>query len=136
MKSKEELKAAILGANDRPLQKVYVPEWGEDVWIRVMSSKERDTYEVSLLQFGKNGSARVGRNAMNARALLVSYCLVNEAGERLFTVEEADQLGERNSVVLNRLYDMAKGTNAISEDDIAELEKNYVSSLSDASTST
>ncbi len=35
----------ILAADDMGLKKVTVPEWGGDVFIRVMSVGERDEYE-------------------------------------------------------------------------------------------
>jgi hypothetical protein len=35
----------ILAADDLGLKKVHVKEWGGDIYIRVMSVGERDTYE-------------------------------------------------------------------------------------------
>jgi len=51
-----DIKAAILASSKKHLQKVPVPEWGVDVFLRTMTAGERDAWEV----FGCRGAAAGG----------------------------------------------------------------------------
>ena len=44
------LKEQILKADDLPKEKVNVPEWNVDVYVRALTAAERDGYEASLIQ--------------------------------------------------------------------------------------
>jgi hypothetical protein len=120
--SKENLlkiKEAILAADDLVTETVKVPEWNMTVYIRSMSGQERDKFESSAF------NASTGKvNAENLRAKLVSMCLVDKEGSRIFSDKEAVELGKKSAKVLSRLYDIATKLNALSDDDIEELAKN------------
>jgi hypothetical protein len=58
------------------------------------------------------------------RAKLLVKCLVDEAGERLFTDQDAPALGAKNGAVIDRLYDVAARLSGLSEEEKAELEGN------------
>ncbi|GAG24491.1 unnamed protein product [marine sediment metagenome] len=115
----------ILEADDLPREKVHVPEWNMDVWIRSLTAAERDDYEQGLLRAsGQGRSLTMTPNLANAKAKLVVRTLVYENGERMFTDVEAGKLGQKSARAINRLYDVAERLSGISEEDIEELVKN------------
>jgi hypothetical protein len=129
----------ILGAVDVQTEKVFVKEWGDDVIIRGLTGDELDAFQGSVRQFrptfdGKGMEAVLIQEGMRAKLLV--KCLVDEAGERLFTDQDAPVLGAKNGAVLDRLYDIASRLSGLSEEEKAELEGNSEAGTdSDASTS-
>jgi hypothetical protein len=119
-------KEQILGANDRKIVKVFVPEWaangmedGESfVFVRTMTGAERDEFQASCL---------MGRtvNLRNATAKLVSLCICDQLGERVFSSNEAAQLGGRSSIALDRVADVARELNGLRAEDVESLAQNF-----------
>lgn len=97
---------AILTVNDTVIETVPVPEWGGEVRVRGLTAAERDKYDREIIKVDKRGNTSLGR-LDNLRALLVVRCLVDEQGERLFADRSARELGEKSSLVVGRLYDVA-----------------------------
>jgi hypothetical protein len=114
-------RAAILAANDVKTETVTIPEWGGDVLVKVMTGRERDSWEASIVE-SKGKTVEVNRD--NARAKLVARCLVDETGARLFTDSEALLLGNKSASALDRAYEVAVKINRIGAKDLDELTKN------------
>ena len=114
-------RAAILAANDVKTETVTIPEWGGDVLVKVMTGRERDSWEASIVE-SKGKVVEVNRD--NARAKLVARCLVDESGARLFTDSEALLLGNKSASALDRAYEVAVKLNRIGAKDLDELTKN------------
>lgn len=114
MLSKEQ----ILKASDRESIEVEVPEWGGSVRLVVMSGKERDRYESSLVKY-VNGKPE--QDLTNLSAKLVSCCLVDEDNQPMFTVEE---LSSKSGAVLNRLFEKANELNMTAFNSVKEAAKN------------
>jgi hypothetical protein len=110
-------KEQILAAVDKPTQDVGVPEWGGDVRIRTMSASERDKWEGETYGEGKV-------NTVDFRARFVALCIVDEKGDRMFTDADVAQLGEKSAAALQRVFNAAQTLNALTNKDVAELEKN------------
>ena len=110
-------------AQDLLREVVDVPEWGDgaQVVITSMGADERDAWEASMIETRGN-SQRM--NYRQARAKLVSRCMVDESGKRLYSDSEIDALGKRNGAVIDRLFSVAKRINALEKKDIDELTKN------------
>lgn len=122
----------ILKADDLETQELEVPEWGGTVLVRALSGKERDAYEASLVQF--RGNERLPQLA-NMRAKLVVRCIVDDQGQRLFTDQDANALGQKSAHALNRVFEVAAELSGLSEEDIEELAGNSDADPSGASTS-
>ena len=114
-------KEQILGAEDDSIITVEVPEWKGSVCIKLMSGKDRDSLEDELYSVLDTG--KVQYNRKNARSKMLVRCLVDGKGKRLFTDAEVEELAEKSSAVIVRLYDIATKHNELSDKDIAELEK-------------
>jgi len=118
-------KAKILAANDTKLEKVPVPEWGDDVYIKTLSGTERDQFE----------DAYSSEKMKNFRSRFLVLTLCDEHGTRLFTDAEVDQIGSKRADIINRLFDRAWALNAFREADVEALGNDLPSGQSDASTS-
>jgi hypothetical protein len=112
---------AILQAQDLPKELVEVPEWGGEVYVRTLTSAERDSFEQSIVE-QKGKSTKM--NLSNLRAKLVALTVVDENGKRLFSDKDAELLGQKSAIALNRIFDVAQRLSALSQEDVEELTKN------------
>lgn len=120
-------KAKILAAKDVKLSEaVPVPEWGGDVYIRTISGTERDKFEEAY--------SEQKMKAFRVRFLVMT--LADEAGERLFADADIDALGNKSSVVINRLFDKAWQHNAFTDAAVDALGNGSPTAPSESSTST
>lgn len=118
-------KAKILAANDTKLEKVAVPEWGDDVYIKTLSGTERDQFE----------DAYSSEKMKNFRSRFLVLTLCDDSGTRLFSDTEIDLIGSKRADIINRLFDRAWALNAFREADVEALGNGSPSDQSDASTS-
>ena len=123
-------KEKILGSDDIKKELVSVPEWGGDVYVRMMSGAERDNFEQKM---GRKRKEHIDGFISNIRARLCVETIVNEKGEKLFTDADIAELGSKCAIALDRLFDKAQRLNGFTEEDIKELEKNLGSSQSEDS---
>ena len=122
---------AILQAQDLPTEQVSVPEWGGEVLVRGLTGADRDDFEQSIAeQKGKN----VKMNLRNVRAKLVALTVVDEDGNRLFSDKDAEVLGRKSAVALNRVFEVAQKLSGLTPEDVEELTKNSESDQSEDST--
>lgn len=113
----------ILAKEDLIVEEVHVPEWGDDVWVRVRTLKasERDYFESTTLQ--RNGR-EVSTNLQNIRSRLCLLCIVDETGERVFREEDEYPLGGKSAAALSRIFDVAQRLNGFTKTDVEDLAKN------------
>lgn len=116
-------RADILGTSDLPRERVDCPEWGGCVWIRTMTSAERDSWEAARLE---RKGRRMAPSLDNLRASLVVYCCVDEEGKRIFADDDAEALGGKSAKVLDRLFAVAQRINGVGDEDLESLVKNSV----------
>ena len=108
----------ILAANDAGLMgPISVPEWGGDVFIRVMNVGERDSYE--RLWIGKKETG-----IENFRSEYLARCLCDDKGQLIFTRGQVAALAGRSGAVVGRLFDAALKHNNMTEADVEQLAKN------------
>lgn len=118
-------KSAILSAGDVKLDKVNVPEWGGDVFIKTITGLDRDRFE--------DGYSEQKMKNFRSRFLVLTLC--DEKGERLFTDSEVEELGKKSSLVINRLFEKAWSLNAFTNEAIDALGNDSTVDPSDASIS-
>jgi hypothetical protein len=123
----------ILGANDRVREPIDLPAWGSPaVFVTVMSGTDRDAFEASIVS-GKGKD--VTQNLENVRAKLAVRCLVDADGARVFSDADAQLLGQKSAAELQKVFDVARKLNRLSDTDIDELAKNSSGDLNAASIS-
>lgn len=114
----DEMAAAISKAEDLPIEKLNVPEWNLDVYIRTMTGAERSQWELSIVD-GEKG----GRDNIYARLAYEVIC--DHTGKRVFTSpQQAMGLGGKSCKALKRVFEKAQKLNGLSEEDVKELAKN------------
>jgi hypothetical protein len=95
-----------------------VPEWGNlTVYYRGWTGKERDNVEQ---HFGGDDE----KNRPNKRARLLVRTLLDANGDRLFHDSDADALGDKNSVVIDRLFDLVSKLNQLTKNAAEDTKKN------------
>jgi hypothetical protein len=108
---------AILSADESCLLEcIEVPEWGGDVYIRVMSGAERDALEAEMTGEKKN--------LANFRARFAVKVLADETGKRLFSDKDAEALGRKSGLALDRVLKDGLKINGFDKAEIDTLEKN------------
>jgi hypothetical protein len=108
----EEMRAAILAADDLPREPVDVP-WelgGAKLYVRGLTSKEKDAW---VARSSPNGEFRWTRNLT---ADLVVATLVDETGARIFTDDDAEALGEKDGQTMTELFNVAMRLSGLTEE--------------------
>jgi hypothetical protein len=116
---------SILAADDVRKEKIAVPEWGGDVFLRVLTGTDRDRFEESY--------SEQKMKAFRIRFLLLALC--DEAGQRLFGDDEGEVLGKKSSVVINRLFEAGWKLNAFTQEAVDGLGEDSHAAPSGDSTS-
>ena len=114
----------ILKVEDRPSERVQMPEWGQGgyVNIRGMSGHERGRYEAESVNM-ETGKAEVSAMA-DYKLRIVCRCMVNDGGERLFPDAGVVQLGRKSAASIERLYKVASRLSGLDTDAEALAAKN------------
>lgn len=128
-KSKLLNASAILACEDRPIERMEIPEWGGHIFVQGMSGAEKDAFEQAIFR-----ATEKGKNPLT-RARLVAYCAVDKDGKKLFTKEQVAQLAMKSSAVLERIFSRAQELSGIREGDLQAAEENFTDAPSEGSTS-
>jgi hypothetical protein len=123
LNSRDEIRKAIMSAEDIPTQIVEVPEWGLAVRVKGLTGKQVDAWQGSLFKVKGDD---VEMKMTNARAKLVAMCIVDENGKRVFN-DGADvfDLGDKASKAINRIYEVARELSGISKEALEDIEGNF-----------
>lgn len=89
------------------------------VSLRGLTASERDQWEQHVYS-----ERDIKKGVKNIRASLVVRCLTTEAGVRLFTDAEMDQVGAMPASVIDKLYEHCQHLSGLGAKDAEELEKN------------
>ncbi len=117
----------ILSANDLRSEVVPVPDWDGEVTVRELTGEERDEYESSIV-IGIGDGMSV--NPVNMRAKLVAMSVVDENGERLFTMKDVKALGMKSGKALDRIVDAAQRLSGIDDAAMDNMGKGLAETLS------
>jgi hypothetical protein len=110
----------ILGLAERPpaVESVDVPEWGGPVYVRAITCREKDAYEESRSKRGRDG--KPVPNLANLRARFASLVICDGRGERLFSDDDAGQLGDLPVKGMERVIAAASRLNGMTEEDVEQ----------------
>jgi len=116
--------AARMGAEAVP-----VPEWDGDVFVRSISSKQRDLLDEIFRSGTDRADAWVG-----VRATVVSWSLCDADGvPHGYTPEEIAVLADADAGPIERLFDAASRLSRLGKHDVEKLEKNSEATRANAS---
>jgi hypothetical protein len=107
---------------------------GEFVYVRQMTGRERDTFEQSIISFGKDGE--VERKTEDFRSKLAVCTVCDEKGDLLLTPRDVAGLSTSMSAArLEKIVEVAQKINKISAEDKEELTKKSKGGRAASSTS-
>lgn len=120
----QDLKAAILGAEDRQVVSVKTPEWPvAEVFVRPLSGVDRDW--VDQMQSEKRFPDEGSPDWRGIRAGICSRGMCDAAGASLgFTEAEVLALGDKNGAALDRIYRKIRDISGLAYDAVEDAEKN------------
>lgn len=116
-------KEMFLRSYKPPVEDVPLPELGPGMVIRVrgMTTRERSDFERQFMS--KSGERIPGRTQEMRERLLVWAC-VDENNVPLFSMSDIRAIGEQNSVVTERIVDVAQRLCGMGKVNAEEIEKN------------
>ncbi len=103
----------IIAANDVKVERVKVPEWGDEaeVCVRGMTGRQLD-FETS-------------QDKPNVRARVVAWCLCDEDGKAINpSPEQVAKLGDKSGSAVNRICNVALRLSGIGGGALEDTEKN------------
>lgn len=95
-----DLRSQILAVKDVPLTKVFVEEWGVDVYIKPMTGKAQDEFD-QVKYIENDGTLTV---TPNITAKYIQKVVCDEKGTLLFGEADIDVLGAKSSKALSKIY--------------------------------
>lgn len=116
-------KSAILGASDLKHEDVEVTAWGGTVRVRVMTGGERDQFRAAIQS---DDGVPVGKFS----AALLAATLIDEAGRRLFTMDDMEELQAKSAASLDGLAAVAMRLNGLGATAVEDAVKNSESGQS------
>jgi len=112
-------KDIIKKVDDIKIQEVDVPEWGGSVRVKGINGNERDWIESTIYRTSQEKGY-----VIDVRSALVAMSVVDEEGNRVFTEEDIEWLGEKSAIALNRIADVARKMSGMGVGGEVEAEKN------------
>lgn len=106
---------SILAVNDTSIASVDVPEWGGSVYVRPMTGRDRDAYDMEIVS--------AGGKIENMRARFAVRVVCDADGNPIFKPEDADALGKKSAKALDRIYNAIDSTSKTSAESIHQLKK-------------
>lgn len=103
-------KASIFETKDYNLTKIDIPEWGGHAYVRGLTGEERDAYEKSFLDYGKDDSEV---SLADLKIRLIIYGVTDAEGKNLFELEDAKSLNKKNGEVLNKLFNAVRDVSGL-----------------------
>lgn len=120
----------ILAVTTFKKELVSVPEWGGDVYIRVMTGAESDVFtEMILAHEEQHGNNRLP----HLKAVLAILTVCDDQGGRIFDMNDLDMLLSKESNALSKIFDVSRRLNGLTPDTQDEITKNSASDQSNDS---
>jgi len=108
-------KDKLLSYTARRVEKVLVPMADGHVFVRGMTTQERDDHELFALENDSNSGTRV---------MMILNTACDEKGELIFTAEDIPALKVMDSAISQPIYSKACEMAYFTKEDVEELEKN------------
>jgi len=102
----------LASRRDRKPVRLEVPEWGGDVFVRILTAGEQAALADGIPQ-----------GEIPARVLV--YCLVDEDGARIFTDEDVAALQDEAFPVILRVFTFAAKLNGLSTNELEEAMQGF-----------
>ena len=109
-----------LKADDLRRDKVEIPEWGGDLYVREITGAESLVFD-SWMAENKDNKKVLG---VGWHPIMVMLCACDDKGKRIFQDDDLELLKGKNKVVISRIAEKAIKINKMGADEIEEETKN------------
>lgn len=108
------LKERILSSKDLKKEKVLTPEWEKVpfVFVTEMRADDRDDFDQYIFEMRSKLDPKK-REYPHIRAALAVATIVDEKGERIFSFDDVEAVGNKSGIVLDRIFDASNRLNKI-----------------------
>lgn len=123
MSKKFLTKDEILAAKDLKVVEVDVPEWNGTVRVSEITAADRLVLQAQVLD--DNGKPK--KSSELNRLLTIGLCalaIVDENGDKLFTVEDIEAFGKKCGTAIDRIFSVADDLNGVSATVAGKIKKN------------
>lgn len=110
-------KEQILDCKDCPIMELNVPEWGDSVFIKVMTGAARELLEAR----SRTSANSTNGTTNNFRELVVVLTVCDENAETLFDLSDIPALSKKSGRALDRIFEASLKFNRIGNEDTKEL---------------
>jgi len=100
------------------LGELELPELGGKIFLRVISSRERDAIEQEI------SNAKGTANLQNIRAKMVIRAVSDADGKRVFSDADADLVGDMPAPLVGKIFDAACKHNGMTGEAVEDARKN------------
>jgi len=111
-------KAIAFASRPRRLARVDIPHWNSYVFVRSLTAKERDDFDVA------NSEAQAKGQLSNITARYAVLCACGPDGKPVFDPDDARQLGDQDGLAVEIIAAAAKTHNSAGQAGADAAEKN------------
>jgi hypothetical protein len=119
------IREQIFAIDDIKLEKVNVPDWSMDVWVKGLTAAEKDAYELSGLELQEDGSFKQVMKNMRAKLVVQTSC--DEKKNRIFKDDDIGTLGRKSGNAVGVLFDVAQRLSGLGKYALEDALKNLKS---------
>ena len=113
---------AILGADDLPIERVEVPDWGGCIYVKTLTGTERDQFE----QMATDRRAKKRFDVRGLKVRLIGMALCDKTGKLLFGGDsDVEQLNKKSGAALERVYKTVSKLSGLTQEDLEELAADF-----------
>lgn len=114
----------IDAATDLVHEDVHVPEWGGEVRLRALMSRERSAIEATMIA-SKGQKPEFRAEALKTlRERTVAAALIDAEGKRLYSDKEVNILAQKSGEVIERLFQKAQELSGMDKNAVDRAEGN------------
>lgn len=118
-------RAAILNGPQLRREMVEVPEWGGAIYVRELTGAERAQMELE-----NRDAQHQQANFPHLRAKMVTWCAIDEAGNRIFDPKDVKSLADGSAAALDRVVAVIRSLSGLGDEEGKKRAKNSSSSQS------
>lgn len=111
----------ILRLADIKVEKVEVPQWSGNVYVKMMTGRERDEFD-QFVYDTRDDDKKINLHQTRAKLCVLTIC--DESGKRLFDDGDMVAIGNKSASALERIVAAARKLNALDGESVESLEKN------------
>jgi hypothetical protein len=93
------------------VERIEIPEWDCEAFVRVITGAERDALEAEI-------TSNKGKVAPNFRGRFAALVLCHEDGSRIYTDKDAPHLGAQSATALSRILEVGMAFNRVGDSEV------------------